>query len=270
MGSGWLRRWSIVLTLVPALAWGANEDVYYLLNGDRVSGRTVSKARRSITVQTPFGRLAIPRANLHKVIKADGSEEVFNRLPDPPAVPPARSAPPPAAGFRRPARVTLIVTGQTFWYAWDPKENADPRLRLEVTMDEEPAAVYLDGVLDPDIKGAVVNAFSFAADDVTVEAARGIVAHAPEARPGRIALKLDVPGSPPGERKVRLAYQVNSGTEEEPAWKDLASSSASVFVRPGEPGFLQIRQDRGRMEFSGFPRRRMKNVETFKLELSAE
>jgi hypothetical protein len=43
-----------------------------------------------------------------------------------------------------------------------------------------------------------------------------------------------------------------------------------VAVRPDATAVVQVRQARGRMEFSGFGRRRMKNVDTFRIELKPE
>jgi hypothetical protein len=43
-----------------------------------------------------------------------------------------------------------------------------------------------------------------------------------------------------------------------------------VELRAESPTLVRVNQERGRMEFSGFPRRRMKNVDTFALELNPE
>jgi hypothetical protein len=241
-------------------------DVYYLDNGDRVSGRTVSRTARGFAVQTPFGRLTLPRARVQKIVLADGTEQVLDAAKAPAAAPLPAPTPPAAAGS---GRLTLAITGKTFWQAWDPKQTGrDPTLRLELRLDEDPLAVYSDAQLDPDqIPGAAVNAFSFTAD-VTVAPAPRVRVHPADVRPGRIVLKLDVPAASPTPRRLRLAYQMNTGTAEQPAWKDLVSGSADITLGPELPALVEVRQDRGRMEFSGFPRRKMKNVETFRLDLS--
>jgi hypothetical protein len=254
-------RISVLLVLLAAAP--ASADVYQLLDGDRISGKTVSRAGNQYRVQTPYGRLTIPRAKVHKIVKDDGSEEVVNAPP----APEKPATPPPA-----PTRLVLIVTGDSFWHAWAPAKDAPPpdsTLRLDVSLDEEPVATYVDAQPDPDIPGAVVNAFSFDTG-IAIDAPAAVTAQAPEARPGRISLKLDLPADRAGERRLRVAYQVNDGSKESPAWRDVASSSIHATLEPDTPNFVRLRQDRGRMEFSGFGRKKMKNVETFRIEMGME
>src|SRR6185295_6988277 len=117
-----------------------------------------------------------------------------------------------------------------------------------------------------EIKGAVANSFSFAPEDVAAAAGERVLLSPPEVRPGRITLRIDVPAAgAPG--RLRIAYQVNEGSVTEPVWRDLATGSTDVDLRAEVPTFVKVEQDTGRMEFSGFPRRRMKFVETFHLEL---
>jgi hypothetical protein len=244
--------------------------VYYLRNGDRITGRTLAQRKTSFTVQTPFGRLTLPRVRVARVVRADGSEELLNvadPLGPPPPVLAARPSPTPSAA---PAgrRLAVAVTGKTFWQAWDPKEERDPTLRLELRLDEEPVVVYTDGQLDEgQIRGAAVNAFSFA-EGLTVSPAPGVRVHPAEVRPGRIVLKLDLPNPGPASRRLRLAYQVNTGTADEPAWKDVVSAATDVQLSDAQPALVDVHQERGRMEFGGFPRRKMKNVDTFEISLT--
>lgn len=244
-------------------------DVYHLRNGDRITGRTVTQTKRSFAVQTPFGRLTLPRVRVAKVVRADGTEETLNPFDDA-AVPAAAAlpvpAPTPAAGT---GRLVLAITGKTFWQAFDPRETErDPTLRLELRLDEEAVVVYTDAEPDPDeIPGAVVNAFSFA-EGMIVSPAPSVRVHPAEVRPGRIVLKLDLAAPTPVTRRLRLAYQVNTGTAEEPAWKDIVSAATEVTLADGPPALVDVRQARGRMEFAGFPRRRMRHVDTFALNLT--
>ena len=260
------RRWPLASALSLTLL-GASQlpaDTFVLSEGDRITGKTVQKGKRTFTVQTPYGRLSIPRAKIQKIVKDDGSEEIVNPGPGP--GPPTAPPPPPRS------RLIFVVLGKTFWQAWDPRESAgiDPSLRLEIRLDEETIASYLDAKLDPeDIPGALVNAFSFAPSEVVAEAGTGA-----EGPPPR---RCDRVGScsrsrcrqAPGPRKVRLAYQVNDGSSTDPVWRDLIEATATTELRTEGPTFFQVRQDRGRMEFSGFPKR-MKNLETFRVELSTE
>jgi hypothetical protein len=243
-----LNRWRVLAAaLVLAMAATAGADVVHLTNGDRISGKVVTAGRKSYVLQTPYGRL--------KVEKPDGSEEVPNS-PDAAAMPTAR--------------LILVVMGSTFWQAWDPKDAAglDPSLRFEVRLDEEPIASYVDGRQDPDeIPKAIVNSFSFSPADVALEPAAGVTVPIPETKPGRIVLKIDVPVPPAGAHRLRVSYQTNGGSTAEPAWKDLVTAESQVTLREGMPVFMAVKQDRGRMEFGGFPRKKMKLAETFKLDL---
>jgi hypothetical protein len=243
-------------------------DVYYLRDGDRITGQTVTEGKRSFVVQTPFGRLTLPRARVARIVRADGSEEVLNSLDA--LGPPSPAAPtPPPAPHEDLARLALAITGKTFWQAWDRKETGrDPTLRLEVRIDEEVVVVYADSQLDEgEIPGALVNSFSFA-EGLTVSPSPGVRVHPAEVRPGRIVLRLDLKTAGAGPRRVRVAYQVDAGSAEQPAWKDLVSTAADVPLVAGQLALLELHQERGKMEFAGFPRRRMKNVETFELSLS--
>lgn len=250
--------------LAIVVAPSAGADVYVLTDGDRVTGKTVFKGQKTFTVQTPYGRLIIPRAKVERIVHDDGREEVLNPPPAPP--PPPEPTPP--------LHMILVITGKTFWYAWDPPKGVtvDPTLRLQVTLDEVPIATYVDARLDPDeIPGAAVNAFSFLAADIAVTTGSGAqLPMPPEARPGRIVLRIDLPPEKAGHHRLRLAYQVDEGSEAEPAWRDMAEASLDLDLKPDSPTFVQVQQDPGRMEFSGLGRHKMKNVDSFRLLARAE
>jgi len=263
--AGWA---AIVVALLIVPLASARADVFVLLTGDRISGKPVLNGKRAITVQTPFGRLVIPRSRIERIIRADGTEETVNqRLIAAPAATPAPTASRPVP---RP-RLVLVIQGQTFFQAWDGKTAAkvDPSLRLELRLDEEPIASWVDAKTDPEIKGVLLNTFSFAAEDVAAFAGRGVELAAPEVQPGRAVLKIGL-ATQRARRKLRLAYQVNDADAEHPAWRDRAEATTEVDLRPESPTIVQVRQNRGKMEFSGFLRRRMKNVETFQIDLHPE
>jgi hypothetical protein len=259
--------WAVVVAFLIVPLASAHADVFVLLTGDRISGKPVLNGKRAITVQTPFGRLVIPRSRIERIIRADGTEETVNqRLIVAAATPaPAASRPVP-----RP-RLVLVIQGQTFFQAWDGKTAAkvDPSLRLELRLDEEPIASWVDAKTDPEIKGVLLNTFSFAPEDVAAFAGRGVELAAPEVQPGRAVLKIGL-APQTARRKLRLAYQVNDADAEHPAWRDRAEAATEVDLRPESPTIVQVRQNRGKMEFSGFLRRRMKNVETFQIDLHPE
>ncbi len=262
-GAWWAA--ALVLALLPLAS--ARGEVYVLLTGDRITGKPVVKGKRMITVETPFGRLVIPRSRIQRIIGPDGSEEVVN----PPLIVAAGT---PEAAPSRPVphpRLVIVIQGQTFFHAWSGKDaaKADPSLRLEVRLDEEAIASWVDVKTDPEIKGAVLNTFSFAPEDVSAFAGRSVELAPPEVQPGRAVLKIGL-ASQTARRRLRLAYQINEGDAEHPAWHDLAEGSTDVELRGDTPTIVQVHQDRGKMEFSGLLHRKMKNVETFRIEMQTE
>jgi hypothetical protein len=235
-----------------------------MTDGDRVTGKTLSQASGFYKVDTPYGRVAIPKGRVAKVVHDDGREEVLG----------VQAAPPPVERAAPSVRLVLSISGAAFYQAWDPKEGAraDPSLRLQVSLDEETVASYVDSKTDPEIPGAVVNSFSFAPEDVTLAAGPGASLEKPETRPGHITLKIHVPAATAGERRLRFAYQANEASAESPAWRDLVDTLIHVDLKPETPTIVEIHQDPGRMEFTGsglfsaMGHKRMKNVNTFRIE----
>jgi hypothetical protein len=235
----------------------ASADVYHLTDGDRVTGKTLSRTPKAFRVQTPYGRLSIPRAKVARVVRDDGSEEVFSTDASPTPAP----APPPAV------ELVLVITGAQFWQAWPAKSApADPTLRLTVSLDESPLVAYADPVPDPDIPGALVNAMSFAPDDVVAQPLQGALAQPPETRPGRITLRITLPAELAGDHSLRLAYQAWDEAADPPGWRDLAEGALRATLASGVVTVLEVHQDAGRMGF----RKRMEDVETFRLEVRTQ
>jgi hypothetical protein len=238
----------------------ADADIYHLLDGDRITGKTLSKTARAFRVETAYGRLVIPRARVLKIVHDDGREEVLSEVLVAVPTPEATPAPPP------PLRLELLVTGDQFWQAWAPKDAPpDTRLRFQVTLDGEPVAAYVDAREDPEIRGARVNAMSFAPDEVTVVVADGVSALKPDTRPGRITLRLELPGERAGDRSLRVAYQTNAGSASSAQWRDVVHQEVRLELGPGGSHSVEIRQRRGEMQYS---RRRMHKLESFTLEMS--
>src|SRR5271169_1137278 len=243
------RKTMLVLLVLLALAGPNSADTYYMTDGDRVTGKTLSEAAGFYKVDTPYGRVAIPKGRVARIVRDDGREDVLS-APTGPDHPPAQSA----------VHLVVVITGATFWQAWSGKDAppADPSLRLELSLDEEPIVDYVDGKTDPDIPGAIVNAFSFAPADVTVQPGGHAKILAPEVRPGRITLKADLPAEAVGERSFRFAYQMNDGTAGSPAWRNLVETAIHLKLKPESPTIVEVHQDRGGMEFSGLFKKKMK------------
>jgi hypothetical protein len=252
-----------VLLLAPASLWA---EVIWLRNGDRLTGTIVSETKTSLRLKLPFATLLIPKSRIERLTRADGKEEVLTESPLVAAG--AKPAPTPPPAPPRP-NLVLAVTGASFWQAWDRKEApADPTLRLQVRIDEQPVATWVDATLDPeDLPGAVVNTFAFTSGDEAGEAAPGVLITPPEVQPGRVVLRIGAPAFAGADRHVRVSYQVNEGSDAAPAWRELAAGGTTASLRPDGPTILQLRQDRGRMEFT---RKRMREVDTFRIEIVPE
>jgi hypothetical protein len=251
------------MAVLGAIAAGtARADVVTLKDGDRVHGKTVARGTKRLRLQTAYGLLIIPLEKIDKITHDDGTEEVVG-APAAPIAAPTPPPPPPAA------KLSLIVTGKTFWYAWDPKEPpADPSLRLEVRLDEQTIAAYVDGQADEgEIPGALVNAFSFAPEAVTAVAGPESRVLLPENRPGRISLAMEVPVAKAGDHKLRLAYQVNEATKAAPAWREIAGTTLDVTLRADAPLAVDVEQDMGRLEYR---RKQMRKLETVRIAARPE
>jgi hypothetical protein len=244
----------------------AAADVVVLVNGDRVSGRVTGSLSRRVRLQTPYGVLVIPVDKVERIVRDDGTEQVLH-APQPPA-----PAPPPAAP---PATLVLVVSGASFWHAWDPKAPPeDPSLRLELRIDDRVVATYTDVNLDPDdLPKAVVNSFVFSPERLFVSGAEGVTVGPPALAEGEIRLELRFPEPVAGERRLRLAYQLNDAGSAAPQWRDAVVAGAQVVLAPGSVVRLRLVQDRGSMDYSKRLLRgpgQMRGVETFRATLEAE
>ncbi len=248
---------ALVLVLLPALA---RAEVIWLTNGDRLTGSIVSETPRAIRLKMPFATILVPKSRIERLVRADGKEEVLHGATGTPAPAPT---PVPAA------HLVLAVTGASFWQAWDKREApSDPSLRLELRIDEGPVASWTDSHLDPeDLPGAVVNTFAFTSGDEAGMAAPGVLLSPPEAQPGRVLLRMELPRLSGESHALRVAYQVNEGSAATPAWREVAFATSPLALRLDAPNVLELHQQRGQMEFT---RKRMRGVETFRLELGPE
>ena len=253
------------LALLVGLAGPAASELVVLRDGDRVHGKLVVRGTLRLRLQTPYGLLIIPLDKIEKIVRDDGTEDVLGAHdPATPVPPPSTPAPAPTV------KLGVIITGKTFWQAWDPRNGVpkDPSLRLEVRLDEKPVATYVDTEIDEgEIAGAVVNSFSFTPEAVTAVAGPGARLEMPETRPGRILLEIELPVESAGERKLRLAYQSNDGTRGDPAWRDLATTALDVTLTTQTPLFIKVEQDPGGMEYR---KKQMRKVETFRIAARPE
>jgi hypothetical protein len=252
---------SLAALLLAAVAAAAppRADVVHLKNGDRISGQVSGTTETSIRLVTPYGRLLLPREKIEKIVHRDGREEVMSPPPGGPRPP-------------RPVRLELRISGDSFWQAWDAHNApADPALRLLLAVDGQPVAAFTDRHLDPDMPGAVTNAFAFDPAQTSRTLWNDTRAQEPDIAPGQAALRLDLLPPVIGERQLILKYQINLGSVEEPIWRDLAEAVGAFEATETGPSVVHVEQSRGNMTFGGILRRKkMKDVETFSIRLTTE
>lgn len=249
----------------------AAADVVVLVNGDRVTGRIVGSVAKRVRLQTPYGVLVIPAAKVERIRRDDGSEEVLRAAPAlaPAALPVPTPVPLPSA------TLVLVVSGASFWHAWDPKAAPmDPSLRLEVRLDERLLASYTDVNLDPeDMPKAIVNSFVFSPERLFVSGGEGIGVAPPSLAASEIRLEVRVPPALAGARQLRLAYQLNDAGSAAPRWRDVVVAGSPVTLATGRSSRARVLQDRGTMEYSRQVLRglgQMRGVETFRATLAVE
>ena len=237
--------------------------VVWLLNGDRLTGTIASESKTAIRVKLPFASILVPKSSIERLSR-DGKEEVLHEATEHVTV--VAPAPRPAAVPA--AHLVLVITGASFWQAWDRKDApVDPTLRLHIRIDEAEVAAWADGTLDPrDLPGAVVNTFAFTGEEAGL-AAPHVLLSPPEIQPGRVVLRVDVPGVVGENRRLSVTYQVNESSVENPAWRDVVMATATLTLRGDGPTVIQLRQARGQMEFA---RKRMREVESFRIDISTE
>jgi len=261
------RAFAAFLAVALAAAT-AGADVVVLQNGDRVTGRVVGSIARRVRVETPYGVLVIPVDKVERIHRDDGREEV---LVNPKAAPPPAPKPTPVPQ----PTLMLVVTGATFWQAWDPKAAPeDPSLRLEVRLDGETVATYTDVNLDPeDLPKAVVNSFVFSPERLFVSGAAGVTVAAPSLVESEIRLGIQLPAGLAGERRLHIAYQLNDAGSAAPHWRDVVSAGTMVNLAAGTSVRARVVQDRGTMEYAKRQLRgvgQMRGVETFHATIEVE
>ena len=237
--------------------------VVWLLNGDRLTGTIASESKTSLRVKLPFASILIPKNSIERLSR-DGKEEILHESREQVTV----VAPAPRVPAVPTAHLVLVLTGASFWQAWDRKDApVDPTLRLHIRIDEAEVAAWADGTLDPrDLPGAVVNTFAFTGDEAGL-AAPHVLLSPPEVQPGRVVLRVDVPRVVGENRRLSVTYQVNEGSVENPAWRDVVMATSTLTLRGDGPTPIQLRQTRGQKEFA---RKHMREVESFRIEISTE
>jgi hypothetical protein len=64
-----------------------------------------------------------------------------------------------------------------------------------------------------------------------------------------------------------MLYEINQGDPSFPSWLDVISRSFSVEVESGRQTAVILEQDSGALDYSGFFKKSMKNLELFQLNV---
>lgn len=278
------RSLSVLTAAVVCLfAATAFAEIVHLKSGDVVTGNVTSVTSQEITLQTPYGRLKIPKKDILRIEYKEGEtskptekKPAAKKKPSPAKVPAKKEEKTDLSDWSttRPA-ISMDIRGRSFWYAFvSPTESpADVSIRLRIFLGEKEAAMLLDTKPDTVDGTTYYNSFTFSpTDSKVIRTGSGFDCAVSEAEDGRVALRLQLPeAQSAGQYLVRMLYQINEGDRQFPRWIDAVSRAFTIEIMPGKESQVTLEQDASALDYSGFFRKSMKNVESFRLEvLSAE
>ncbi len=244
-------------------------EVVYLNNGDIIHGELVAANNTQVTLKTAYGELEISKKDILRIDYQGGE------APPPPAAPKedTRPARPNVPGDR--AQITLNIIGRSFWYAFEsPEDNpADTRIRLRLYIGSARACTFIDEKPDTVDGTSLYNSFTFSpTDSRLLETLEGFQCSVQKAEDGEVGLVVQLPATvSSGRQLVRMLYEINLGNRSFPRWMDIISRSFSVEVEAGRETAVIIEQNSAALEYSGFFKKSMKNLEQFQLNvLSSE
>jgi hypothetical protein len=165
----------------------------------------------------------------------------------------------------------MRIKGRSFWYAFDspPGLSADPSIRLRVYIGSDRACTFVDEKPDTVDGATLYNSFTFSpTDSRLLEALEGYECKVEKAADGAVVLEMLLPPSASnGLQSIRLLYEVNEGTSESPRWFDAVARSFSLSVEGGKQSLAVLEQNADALEYAGFFKKKMKNVDLFKMSL---
>jgi hypothetical protein len=262
------RLW--ILLIAAFLASSGAAEVVHLNNGDTIHGTLVAANNTQVTLKTPYGELVIPKKDIARI---DYDESKAPPAPAPgkggPAEAPTEAAAPRNTSGR--AAITLEIRGRSFWYAFDAPAglSVDPSLRLRMYVGGDRACTFVDEKPDT-VDGTILyNSFTFSPTDSRVlESLEGYECKVEKAQNGAVVLRLALPPkASSGIQSLRMVYEVNEGDQSTPRWIDAVARSLAIEVGPGKEATAVLEQNADALEFTGFFKKKMKNVELFQVSL---
>jgi hypothetical protein len=267
-------RSSVLFLTTHLVAAYAAAEVVYLNNGDAIHGTLVAANNTQVTLKTPYGELVIPKKDIARI---DYGESKAPSAPGSPGATPSPSGPAgrsdPAApeGKSGRATITLQIQGRSFWYAFDapPGLSVDPSLRLRVYVDSSRACTFVDEKPDTVDGVTLYNSFTFSpTDSRLLESLESYDCRVEKAEDGAVVVRIELPPSASsGSPTVRMLYEVNEGDKTSPRWLDAVARSFSIQVAPGKESVAVLEQNADALEYTGFFKKKMKNVELFSMSL---
>ncbi len=259
----------LIVSALSLLTGLALAEVVYLNNGDIIHGELVAANNTELTLKTAYGKLEIPKKDIQRIDYQGGE------APAPPAAPKEDTRPARANVPGDRAQITLNIIGRSFWYAFEsPEDNpADTGIRLRLYIGSARACTFIDEKPDTVDGASLYNSFTFSpTDSRLVETLEGFQCSVEKAEDGEVGLVVQLPAEvSSGRQLVRMLYEVNQGDRSFPWWMDIISRSFSVEVEAGKETAVIIEQNSAALEYSGFFKKSMKNLEQFQLNvLSSE
>jgi hypothetical protein len=254
-------------------------EIVYLTNGDVVHGTLVAANNDEVTLKTAFGQLLIPKKEIARI-----DYQTTESKPEPGAKDPEKkpeknkekaAAPPPPPPPPRPpggrGSISLEIGGRSFWYAFDsPAEApADTSIRFRLYVGDARACTFVDEKPDTVDGPTFYNSFTFSPTDARLlETLEGYECSVEKAEDGVVQLKVGLPPeASTGRQVLRMLYEVNEGDRSAPRWMEVVSRSFSIDVAPGREAVALLEQNADALEYTGFFKKKMKNLELFRLDV---
>jgi hypothetical protein len=249
----------------------ASAEVVYLNNGDVIHGTLVAANNTQVTLKTPYGELVIPKKDVSSIDYGESGAPSVGGKPAGASAPAGSPDPPAPRTNSDRAAVTLKIQGRSFWYAVDspPELPVDPSLRLRIYVGSDRACTFVDEKPDTVDGVTLYNSFTFSpTDSRLVESLEGYECKVEKAEDGAVVLRLLLPPSAStGLQPVRMLYEINEGDKKSPRWLDAVARSFSIQVAPRKEAVAVLEQNADALEYAGFFKKKMKNVELFQLTL---